>query len=54
MEEEVTVVDLMGRCVYREKVLLECGMNHFAIQSELLPGLYVLRIGGLAQRIVRY
>ena len=53
-EEEVTVVDLMGRCVYREKVLLECGMNHFAIQSELPPGLYVLRIGGLAQRIVRY
>ena len=53
-EEEVTVVDLMGRCVYREKVLLECGMNHFAIQSDLSPGLYVLCIGGRTQRIVRY
>ena len=53
-EEEMTIVDQMGRCVYREKVLLENGINHFAIQSELPPGLYVLRIGGQAQRIVRY
>lgn len=53
-EEELTVVDLMGRCVYRERVLLECGVNHFAIQSDLSPGIYVLRIGGQAQRIVRY
>ena len=53
-EEELTVVDLMGRCVYRERVLLECGVNHFAIQSDLPPGIYVLRIGGQAQRIVRY
>ena len=52
--EEVTVVDMMGRCVYREKVLLESGINHFAIQSELPPGLYVLRIGGRTKRIVKY
>lgn len=53
-EEEVTVVDIMGRCVYRERMLLENGINHLAIQSELPSGLYVLRIGGWTERIVKY
>jgi hypothetical protein len=53
-EEEVTVVDLMGRCVYREWVRLDAGMNLLDVQCEVAPGVYVLRIGGQTQRIVRY
>lgn len=53
-EEDLCVFDLMGRCVYQERVFLESGMNHLRVQFDAAPGVYVLRMGGWVQRIISY
>ena len=52
--DEVRIFDTLGRCVCQEKVELHSGMNSIAIQVDLIPGIYLLQIGGHAQRIVRF
>ena len=51
---ELMVFDLMGRCCYRSPVVLSYGLSEITINPELSPGIYVLKIGETAQRIVKY
>ena len=51
---ELMVFDLMGRCLYSESLRLFDGVNQFAIRLNLASGVYVMRIGNQAQRIVKY
>lgn len=52
-EEDLFVFDLMGRCVHSERVLLQPGMNFLAVQCNVAPGVYVLRIGSKSLKIVK-
>lgn len=53
-EETMEIYDMMGRCVHRERVWLDSGMNHLSVQCDVAPGVYILRIGNQTQRIVSY
>ena len=52
--QDLMVFDLLGRCLYHESLRLYDGVNHFSIQPNLASGVYVLKIGNQAQRIVKY
>ena len=52
--QELVVFDLMGRRLYNESLRLFDGVNQFTIQHDLASGVYVLKIGNQAQRIVKY
>ena len=52
--QELMVFDLMGRCLYSESLRLFDGVNHFTIHPDLASGVYVMKIGNHAQKIVRF
>jgi hypothetical protein len=51
---EITMYDMMGRNVFMQTCSLDYGYNDLVIQSDLTAGVYVLRLGGHSQRIVRF
>jgi hypothetical protein len=51
--KEVVIYDLLGRKVFSEMVVAENG-NEIILNPELPAGVYVLKMGGHSQRIVRY
>lgn len=51
--KEVVIYDLLGRKVFSETVVAENG-NEIILNPELPAGVYVLKMGGHSQRIVRY
>ena len=51
---ELMVFDLMGRCCYRKPVVFSYGISEITVNLELSPGVYILKIGEIAQRIVKY
>ncbi|MBO6026405.1 MAG: CotH kinase family protein [Bacteroidales bacterium] len=52
-EEECSVYDLTGRQVYCQRVPLSSGANAIQLNLPLPPGVYVLRLGEIAIKIVR-
>jgi hypothetical protein len=52
--QEVMIFDMLGRCLYHDNLRLYDGVQHFVIHPNLSSGVYVLKIGDHAQRIVRY
>ena len=50
-EEELVVTDLVGRVVWREQVCLDSNRHH-RISLDLSAGVYVLKIGGEAHKVV--
>lgn len=52
--EEMAIYDMMGRKVFVQACRLREGENGFTINPRLPSGVYVLRVGRHAQRIVRY
>ena len=51
--KEVVIYDLLGRKVFSETVVAENG-NEIILNPKLPAGVYVLKMGGHSQRIVRY
>ena len=51
---ELRVFDLMGRCCYRRPVVFSYGISEITVNLELPSGVYILKIGETAQRIVKY
>ena len=51
--KEVVIYDLLGRKVFSKTVVTENG-NEIILNPELPAGVYVLKMGGHSQRIVRY
>ena len=52
--QEVMIFDMLGRCLYYDNLRLYDGVQHFVIRPDLSSGVYVLKIGDHAQRIIRY
>ena len=52
-DEEIAIYDLTGRKVFAQSCQLTEGMNKFTIQPMLPAGMYVIKIGTAAQRIVK-
>lgn len=48
----LAIYDLAGRKVFAEKRLVVQGLNSFMINTDLPPGLYMLRFGAIMRRIV--
>jgi hypothetical protein len=51
---EISIYDLTGRKVFKAPCLLNNGTNEITIHPNLSAGIYVLRIGKLTQKIVKY
>jgi len=51
---EISIYDLTGRKVFKAPCLLNNGTNEITIHPNLSAGFYVLRIGKLTQKIVKY
>jgi len=51
---EISIYDTMGRKLFGMPCLFTEGTNEITIHPHLVPGVYVLKIGNHAQRIVRY
>jgi len=52
--KEVAIYDLMGRKVFVQPCCLSICQNEIVLHPDLKAGVYVLKIGGHSQRIVRY
>ena len=50
---EIGIYDVLGRKVFAESCHLLDGANSITIHPKLSAGLYVLKVGGYTQRIVR-
>ena len=50
---ELGIYDVLGRKVFVESCHLVKGANVFTIQPQLPAGMYVLKVGGITQRLVR-
>lgn len=50
---EICIYDVLGRKVFAESCHLVDGANNFTIRPKLPTGLYLLKVGGYTQRIVR-
>lgn len=50
---EIAIYDVLGRRVFSEAFVAE-NSDEITINPDLAPGVYVLKIGGHSQRIVRY
>lgn len=51
---EIDIYDVLGRKVYGQACLLSHGINEMTLRPHLPAGVYVLKMGSLTQRIVRY
>lgn len=51
--QDVKVFDLLGRCVYHDTLRLCDEVNHFVIRPDLTAGVYILKIGSQAVKIVK-
>ena len=51
---EISMYDMMGRKVFMRSCSLDYGYNDLVIQPNVPAGVYVLKVGGHSQRIVRY
>ena len=51
---EVAIYDLLGRKVFAQHCEMHQGPNDIVLQPHLHAGIYVLRIGNLTRKIVRY
>ena len=51
---EIAIYDMMGRKVFAQSLYLSEGQNEFTIQPNLKGGVYLLKIGSRATKIVRY
>jgi hypothetical protein len=51
---EISIYDMLGRKVYVQSCLKTEGRIEITIQPQLEAGIYLLRIGGYTQKIVRY
>ena len=51
---EISIYDLMGRKVFAVPCLITEGKKEVIINPELSSGIYLLRVGGYSQRIVRF
>ena len=52
--EEICVYDLIGRKVFAKPCLLTAGKNEIPVHLNVLPGVYILKIGNQTHRILRY
>lgn len=52
--DEISIYDLMGRKVFAFPCKLVEGRNEFTINPSLTAGMYLLKVGGYVQRIVRF
>lgn len=52
-KEEVVIYDLLGRKVFSESIVAESN-DETTMNPKLPAGVYVLKVGGLIQRIVSY
>ena len=52
--DEISIYDLMGRKVFAMPCKLVEGRNEFTINPSLTAGMYLLKVGGCVQRIVRF
>ena len=50
--ENIAIYDLLGKCVYRESFYLGEGENEITLHPQLSSGMYVLKIGQRALKIV--
>ena len=50
---ELAIFDILGQKVFSEIVVAE-NSDEITVNPDLAPGVYVLKIGGHSQRIVRY
>lgn len=53
-QNEIAIYDMMGRKVFSTNCWLDNGFNDIVIQPNVSAGLYVIKIGSITQRIVRY
>ena len=51
---EIDIYDVLGRKVYGQACLFSHGINEMTLRPHLPAGVYVLKMGSLTQRIVRY
>ena len=51
--QDLKVFDLLGRCVYHDTLRLCDEVNHFVIRPDLTAGVYILKIGSQAVKIVK-
>ena len=51
---EISMYDMMSRKVFMQSWSLDYGYNDLIIQPNVPAGIYVLKVGGHSQRIVRY
>ena len=51
---EIAIYDLTGRKVYAQPCVVTVGQNEITIRPQLETGIYLLRMGGYTQKIVRY
>ena len=51
---EITLYDLTGRKVYAQPCIITEGHNEITLHPHLTAGVYILKIGETAQRIVKY
>ena len=52
-QTEIGIYDVLGRKVFAESCSLVYGVNSITIHPKLSTGVYVLKVGGYTQRIVR-
>ena len=52
--QEVSVYDLIGKKVFAKPCLLTAGKNEIPLHLNVLPGVYILKIGNQTRRILRY
>jgi hypothetical protein len=50
---ELGIYDVLGRKVFAESYQLVKGANVLTIHPQLPAGMYVLKVGGITQRLVR-
>lgn len=51
--EQIAIYDLLGKQVYSQWSVITQGINELSIQLDLAAGIYVLRIGGQAAKLVK-
>ena len=51
---EISMRDMMGRNIFMQSCYLDCGYNVLVIHPNVPAGVYVLKVGGHSQRVVRY
>ena len=51
---EIAIYDLIGRKVFAQSVTWDSGFNEITLNPDLQAGVYVLKMGGHTEKIIRY